>query len=405
VIEPRVTLLRDAHVPGGAAGEGRIVGIATALRSPYSTDVHMQAAVADGRRVTHDDIGAVPIVIECLLLDVDGPDHAPTDAWRAELRGKIADLIEVRPGGFAYETRGGARIVYRLAAPFAITSPANALRWRAAYLATCAQLEHDHGIAADVACSDFTRLYRAPHATRNPERGPERRPTLGDPTAIKCFALSDPLEPTHLGTTRAPLPQSPDHVRACAAELASRSVLGRLLLARGHVLGVRNLASGPALRIVCPNAAQHRRHATSESTDDSAILLPHAGLGSIRCSRTSCRDVDEWLSSFDDDELTEAGVHPVRIADVYTGNRDNAGRQRLGVRLVGLDLREEYLRCSEGTGAWRALFAAAHAEIGSDPRQLIGAWIGVALDIYGRVERVYPAEEAPPPDTMLGAAE
>jgi hypothetical protein len=400
---PRVTLLRDAHVPGGAAGEGRVVPLAKALRAAYGTDVHLQAAVADGRRVTHGDIGQEPIVIECLMLDVDGPEHTPTDEWRAELRGKIEALIEVHPGAFAYETRGGARIVWRLAEPFPITSPADAARWRSAYLGVCAQLEHEHGIAADIACSDFTRLHRAPHATRDHERGPERRPTLGDAFALGVFVLP---EAPQLGNTGGPLPQSlpgHDQPHACVAEVASRSILGRLLLARGHVLGVRPLASGPALRVICPNASQHRTHATSKSTDDTAILLPHTGLGSIRCMRTSCRDLgDTWLASFEDDELTAVGVHLLRVRDIYRGNVDAARRERIGVRLVGTDLSERYLRVSVGTGAYAALLAAVHAEHTDEIR--IGAWIGATLDEDGRISRTYAVEE-PPLAAMLEAAE
>src|SRR5690606_6416108 len=142
---------------------------------------------------------------------------------------------------------------------------------------------------------------------RDAARGPERLPTLGDPAALGAFELPEPTcDRGNLGAAVAD-PKARQRP-AEAAELARRCILGRVLLARGDVLGVRELASGVALRVRCPNARNHARFGSSGSRDESAILLPHEGLGTIRCMRTACNGLgrDDWLSFFDDHELESA---------------------------------------------------------------------------------------------------
>lgn len=229
----------------------------------------------------------------------------------------------------------------------------------------------------------------------------------GDPVDVDALLESAPADDSSAGATPAahgpPLSAPPD-----AEELASRCPLGRWLLARGYVLGVRVLARGPAVRIVCPNGHRHRELGRTGSDDRTAVYLPPRAAGSvgaIACHRTACSTIgDGWLSFADDDELRAVGVRVVRVRDVYTYH-DATERVRIGVRLVDTeDLRERYFRASQGTVACDALFRAAHLRDDDDPVRLRGAFVGAVLDDEGNVSRIVTIEP-PPPAALLGAAE
>lgn len=140
-----------------------------ALTRLFETDAHFQALelprAAPLRRVSTRVLEHHPVRMTALVFDVDAPAHGAgaADAWRATFRERAIGL----PGTpCVYWTRGGARIVYRLAAPFLVRTDADALRWSRGYLLCAVRLHAHTGIVADPATSDFTRLFRLPHATR-----------------------------------------------------------------------------------------------------------------------------------------------------------------------------------------------------------------------------------------------
>lgn len=176
----------------------------------YATDAHTAGYSAPSvpRRLDkgapgHDHNGAplvVPMVVQ--FVDVDGPNHKPTNVWRAEENAKIARLFEVHPG-FAFHSRGGYKLAWRRAVPFLVTSDDDAARWRLHTWRTLLYLSRRFGIEGDPACSDWTRLFRLPHATRPtkidgseiPGTAPEELPVSGDPELAAPFAFEpDPAD-------------------------------------------------------------------------------------------------------------------------------------------------------------------------------------------------------------------
>lgn len=122
-----------------------------------------------------------------LFVDVDGQGHQANSPWRAAEAKKAGALREQVPGFFHYETRGGYRLIWRLATPFLIRNQTDAKHWKLYYGRFLLMLSRRFGIEGDPACSDWTRLYRLPHATRpkadgSPGEAPEDLPTEGDPT-------------------------------------------------------------------------------------------------------------------------------------------------------------------------------------------------------------------------------
>jgi putative DNA primase/helicase len=196
--------------------------LAVAMTRDFRTDAHCQAVcVSDAPfRLKKAAIPKLPdgVPITAFLVDVDGPDHAADDAWFGGERGKIQALLAAHPGGFCYRTRGGYRLVYELSG-HVIRDDDDGHRWRLFYHRSLLHLARDFGIVGDPACSDWTRLFRLPHATRDPKRGPENLETIGDATAIGAWTyepndlaadiatvrgLHDAFLASHPGTTTSP---------------------------------------------------------------------------------------------------------------------------------------------------------------------------------------------------------
>jgi len=127
--------------------------------------------------------GVTPPRMVIVAFDVDDTEAkaartAARDEWRIRERAKIAALV-ADTACFAYETKGGYRAVLELPAPFVITRTEHEDEWTARYKSWCNYLERVYQITADRACADWTRIFRLPHATRDPDEGPEFRPTYG----------------------------------------------------------------------------------------------------------------------------------------------------------------------------------------------------------------------------------
>lgn len=356
---------------------GELVALPEALTRPWSSDAHLTAYSASraGKpsrwRLNAEAPGEFEIVMNFLILDCDGPEHESTPEWRASFKEKASRL----PGQpFVYFTRGGARVLWKLKEPFPITSPADALEWRSRYLGACEWLQ-GFGITADRACSDWGRLFRLPHVVRDGE--PQCLEVIGDATAIGNFELP-PAEYSNTSTLRACDPAPRVRVEPMGCD-DSPGILRRLLAARGHIDERVTLQSGETgFKVICPNDHEHRTH------DGYRALLLDGAEGRIVCVRTACKGITNWMPFFSSQELEAVGLRTAIIKRVYVNDEYEGRRTRICVMLDGADL--PYVRVSEGTRAWRALFAAAGVEVPfeDDSEDLQGA----CDELRGRVIRV-----------------
>jgi P4 family phage/plasmid primase-like protien len=200
--EPSLLLpvLADKHAKGWPEHEiGRpavYLPTSEAFTRRWSTDAHLAAysVPAHPRRLARAEAltalaaeGGIPMVLA--VFDLDAPDHQATEDWFAEQWPRV-DAVQLRhPGLFAYRTRGGYRLVWRLAVPYVLRSVQDAADWRRLYQRWCCYLARAVGLVADPSCADWTRLYRLPHATREGGGAPEELPTWGDPAELGTFEV------------------------------------------------------------------------------------------------------------------------------------------------------------------------------------------------------------------------
>lgn len=284
--------------------------IGAALTRRYTTDAHFtqyhcptverRLCLAAPEALGH----SVSMVAH--LFDIDGEGHVGTDDWWQGERGKIASLFAVHPGGYAYRTRGGYRLVYLRRKQFEILTADDAARWRRTVLVSIAYLERRFGIAGgDTACLEWVRLFRLPHATRDPFGFPEDLETIGDATNIGAW-----------------VPEILDEDRAIARKLSSKrmtrvfepaeptsdyrgaGLLYAVMSARGWI--GREIQTGMWLAR-CPN---ERNHTVASGADATVLYAADRGgqLGHICCLHQHCEDFrpKDWLRFFDDAELDAA---------------------------------------------------------------------------------------------------
>ncbi len=280
--------------------------LGAALERDYSTDAHFAAYRApNGRRLSRhaiDELGALELAV--IVFDVDGPNHQATDEWRRELRVKVQSLATKHPGPYYYETRGGARIVYRQGEPTVLRNQADAKAWSREYAVACAYLHRTFAIEADGACSDWQRLYRLPHATRDGER-PENLPTYGDTGAIGTLVIDATAEDVALAEARAKRTFRERPRRAAPRTTSGQGLFFYLLHARGDVDGDTAPRGGWIVR--CPNRAQHT--VNTDWTTSTVLYPPDEGeLGYVECKHAHCSDLTtkEWLRLFSESEIDSA---------------------------------------------------------------------------------------------------
>jgi hypothetical protein len=111
---------------------------------PYPTDAHFAAysVPTQPRRLARADAllalaeqGGVPMVLA--VFDLDAPDHQATERWLAEQLLRLEILGQQHPGLFAYRTRGGYRLLWRLEPPLVLQAPQDALSWKLRYQRWC----------------------------------------------------------------------------------------------------------------------------------------------------------------------------------------------------------------------------------------------------------------------------
>ena len=230
--------------------------------------------------------------------------------WRVEL-GKVEALAQTHAGAYAYRSRGGYRLVYRLAEPHILRDLMDREVWSARYLAWCAYLKRAFDIAVDPSCKDWTRLYRLPHATREPGRGSEEWQTWGDPRRVGVWQYVPIAEDVALAQmlsrrkVAADVSQRNSRNSDSTSHGAGEGILYHAFRARGWL--------GEAIEdgkwaVQCPWEASHSK---GEPYDTSTIIFaPGSGdvTGWFHCSHAHCqhRDLRNVLTLFTPVELDRA---------------------------------------------------------------------------------------------------
>ena len=324
------------------------VSLAKAMTDRYRTDAHTAAYCFPSverrlrvellRDATNRHLVGAGVSMVVALFDVDceqshkasgaiGDEPAPDAWWVAETE-KIDALLAEHPGAFVYRTRGGYRIVYELASPIVLQTSIDDSAWRARYSQWVAYLRRRFSIFADPSCSEWTRLYRLPHAARAEIGRPEERETLGDAYAIGAWACEPSAEDVALADTmmkrkpRKPRDESRPtrtHVPDCKGE----GVLYFLLNARGEIGAALEPGKWSAR---CPRQAQHSK---GSPLDGSTILyapsLDDAEVfGWLHCSHAHCQTLTlrEVLARFDEEEIAAARCAAGLPATEATSPRD-----------------------------------------------------------------------------------
>lgn len=199
--DPTITVLPGKFAPSWPAkadkppARASRLALSDALVADFATDAHFQVCSVVGPMETHyrlnnDALAVGAVAMRLLVVDVDGHGLAEGDRaawWLADLA-KVETLLSVHPGAFLYRTRGGYRLVWVLPKPIVLRTREDGERWRTFYERCVLYLARRFGIVGDITCSDWTRLYRLPHVTRDRKSGPERLDTLGDPKVIGAWS-------------------------------------------------------------------------------------------------------------------------------------------------------------------------------------------------------------------------
>lgn len=311
-----VTVIRDRYVrgwPRHTEGErAYVLELGAALERAYTSDAHFTAyQTPNGRRLVREAIDqGVAVELTAIVFDVDCPDtHGTSDptpeAWRRELREKVVALAAAHPDPYYYETRGGARIVYRQSKATVLRAQANAQEWSQLYAVAVAHLERRFGIVADPACADWQRLYRLPHATRDAGGKPENWPIMGDGRRIGTLTINA----THADVERAKRESKSFRARPTENFVPSDGdgLLYYLLRSRADV--DREAPRGGWI-CRCPNRAVHTSN--TDWTDSTVVYPPKmdAQIGIIECKHAHCQRFKntDWLKFFSDAELDVARI-------------------------------------------------------------------------------------------------
>ena len=278
---PLIPVVAHARVtawpPSQQINVSAYVPLATVLGSRFPTDAHFAAYSRPDQpaRLKNEvlplleDGQGVPMVL--MVFDVDCEEAhrekkpAP-DSWFEEEKKKIAQLVLAYPGVFVARSKGGYRIVYVLAQPRTVRNDEDRATWALYYRRCCAYLARTFGIVADPKCADWTRLYRAPHATRDEGGAPEDRDTIGDVSNVGAWTYQPTAE-------------------ALDADISVASVLAKDSVAwRQHVLGPLVRAKGEPEGKPRPRSTCRRSRSVMETAVPSSAVLSVPGAAILPAS-------------------------------------------------------------------------------------------------------------------------
>lgn len=322
-MDPLVTVVREQKVvawpddgrPVRAMDKAYVMPLSRALTRLFSTDAHLaQYITPNGRRLRTAAAEAdITVRMDVLVLDMDckqvhGTKDEPPPEWRADNRNKILALRAAHQGLVFYETRGGARVVYRQPVPYFVDSLEAAADWKRDYAITCAYLKRVFDIEADPACADWTRLFRLPRATRDGKDAPEPWPLAGDPNNVHALWFEPHDEDRAAAMELLPRAFEPKQVRKAVTPTGycdGYGVFFHALSARGDVF--RQHRTGAHV-IRCPNESAHTGGKTGDTS--TILYLPGPGdvLGFVWCLHAHCQHLGakDWMRCFSDNEIDAA---------------------------------------------------------------------------------------------------
>jgi hypothetical protein len=185
--------------------------------------------------------------------------------------------------------RGGWRFAYALSRIIELHDDNDAQRWASLYRAWGSYLQRRFEIKIDRGCSDFSRLFRLPHTTRDRGGRPENLPVYGNPCNIGtwiCEPSPEDIAAAMAGPTRSRAPrQQPPSIMTPTGQDARVSVLGLSL----EIMGLLGPALADGRRTVtCLWADQHT---TPSKVKDTLLYPPTPGnkWGFVYCFHNHCR--------------------------------------------------------------------------------------------------------------------
>lgn len=289
-LDPSVAILPQTKVLGWPEDEGRegraasfpCMPLSVALDTAHDVDaLVVQYRSSEPKRMKIAALGRVSIEIVLFILDVDcdlvhGTSTPAPDHWLAGERAKVDLLLEAHPGGIYYATKGGYRVVYRVA-PFALASEEDAAAWRAYYLASIAYVRDEFGIDCDPAMAAWGQPAVLPNVPKL--RGVRDGGYLGDALDLGVWSF-EPTEDElldHRGRKTSS--------RKVASTYEGSADVDDPWIARAAAVGlVRAELTRAKYAVECPQARLH----TSEGEPSSTVYFRGGG---FRCLHGHCEDL------------------------------------------------------------------------------------------------------------------
>jgi hypothetical protein len=322
-----------------------------ALTRAFATDAHFAAYAMPSHpyRLASGAVGhpELPdgVCMVLALFDIDGHQQADVEGWWSAERQKVMALRGQHPDLLAYRTRSGYRAVDTLPEPTLLCTSADVEGWRQRYLTWVAYLDRCFAIQADLACKDWTRIFRLPHATREPLGPPENYEVIGDARHLGIWApeitSADIEQAVSLG--KRPSAHAP-RLRVSDSASAGDGLLYHAFAGHGWI---GSAIEANKWAVACP---WEDTHTMGERFDTSTVLWapgPGDAVGWWHCSHSHCqgRDLRDVLRLFTPSELDQAR-QAAGIVDYYhSANCDEQG-------LIVLPLRPYAPYRGPRKGAW-----------------------------------------------------
>jgi hypothetical protein len=292
------------------------------LTRTFSTDAHLAAYAMPSHpyRLSSGAVGhpRLPDGVRMVLtlFDVDGHQQVDVESWWSTERPKVMVLRCQHPDLFAYRTRGGYRAVGVLPEPIMLCTSADVEAWRQRYLTWIAYLARCFAIQADPSCKDWTRIFRLPHATREPTSPPENYEVIGDARHLGIWVpeitSADIEQAVSLG--KRPSANTP-RLRVSDSASAGEGLLYHVFAGRGWI---GSAIEANKWAVACP---WEDTHTMGKRFDTSTVLWapgPGDAVGWWHCSHSHCqgRDLRDVLRLFSPSELDQAR-QAAGIVDFY----------------------------------------------------------------------------------------